>query len=56
MKVNIEIDLNDFYNEFEGLGEWLQTWVKDELKKEIKKSPEWKDFVKTQIDKAVDGV
>ena len=54
MKFMVEINLDEFGNEFQSVEKEIKEWVSHEIKKEIKKSPEWKDYVKRQIARVVD--
>ena len=53
MPIKIEIDLAEFYSEFESLAEWAKTCIKEDIKRAIRKSPRWKDFIQDQADQAV---
>ena len=55
MKVNITVDLNDFYSEFEDCGEWLKETVRDELKKDVmktlRKDERYKELISLHVTK-----
>jgi len=55
VKVNITVDLNDFYSEFEDCGEWLKETVRDELKKDVmktlRKDERYKELISLHVTK-----
>jgi hypothetical protein len=55
MKINVTLDLADFCSEFEGLDDWARSEVKDMIIDEIKKDPRWKEYIKSQANKAIEA-
>lgn len=45
MKINVEIDMKDFYDEFDDMDTVIKTYLRDEIMRIVKKDPRYKAFV-----------
>lgn len=55
MKINISLDLDNFYSEFQGLSEWANKEAQRQIKAALRKDPRWKKFIKEQTDRAIES-
>ena len=50
MKVKYEVDMSEFYDDFENVVEWLKDAVRQDIQKALKKDPRYKAFVAAKVD------
>lgn len=56
MKINITLELSEFYNDFEDFDQWFKRIIKDEILKKIKNTPEWQEFINKNTQKIIDTI
>jgi len=45
VKINVEIDMKDFYDEFDDMETVIKNYLRDEIMRIVKKDPRYKAFV-----------
>ena len=59
MRLKIEVDFGEFYNDFGNFDEYVKKIIEYNIRKEtvkaIKAHPNWKEFIKNQVDKTIEA-
>lgn len=56
MKITVEVDFKDFYDEFDDMDLVIKEYIRDEIMKTVKKDPKYKLFIQQKSREFLDNI